>query len=98
MLFQCFESIAKIAFHRSAKANPVDEEFCVMLSQMAVHSAMRGKTNMSIAYIGGTFVNLPLSKLQGRKHVDLDSDMYKALLSNNGQKAAASATKVMNEK
>lgn len=40
----------------SAPAEPHDEEFCVLLAQMAVHAAMAGKTCITIAHISGGFL------------------------------------------
>lgn len=51
---------------RSAPALASDEEFCVMLAQMAAHAGMSGKTDCVVGYVGSSFVCLPLERIAVR--------------------------------
>ena len=78
---------------RSAPADPHDEQFCATLAQMAVHAGMAGKTCLTVAHLPEDFAHLPLDKLQGRKHVDLNGTTYQTMLRNVGQPACLNCTK-----
>jgi 6-phosphofructokinase 1 len=75
---------------RAAPASPFDEEFCVLLAQMAVHAAMTGKTNVCVGFLSGQFALIPLEKLKGRKHVDLNGMLYSTMVASIGQPACLS--------
>ena len=70
---------------RSAKANPEDAVFAVILAQMAVHAAMAGKTNLLVGRVNHRFVHIPIRKaIEKRKKVDVAGVTYQAILDNTG--------------
>ena len=70
---------------RSAPANTVDSVFCVQVAQMAVHAAMRGKTNCTVGVVNGHFIVIPLERTTSeRKQVDSSSVSYQVMLDNTG--------------
>ena len=70
---------------RSAPATSADEEFCVSLAQNAAHTALSGKTNLTVGYVLNQFCLIPLNKLQGRKHIDITGPLFASLVQSVGQ-------------
>ncbi|MEN8191999.1 MAG: ATP-dependent 6-phosphofructokinase [Bacteroidota bacterium] len=71
---------------RSVPASPQDSLFCLRLSQMAVHAAMTGKTELLIGNLHDSLVHIPMQIIAtGRKRVDPDSDLWLSVLEATGQ-------------
>jgi 6-phosphofructokinase 1 len=71
---------------RSTPTVGSDGIFCIQLAQNAVHAAMAGKTNLSIAYMHGTFIHIPIKKaVSERKKVNPEKDLWINVLGATGQ-------------
>lgn len=71
---------------RSLPANAFDSEFCVLLSQQAVHAAMAGRTACCVTSWNGRFVVVPLSLMvEGRKQMNPRSEEWQRVLMSTGQ-------------
>ena len=47
---------------------------------------MAGKTGLVISYLNGQFVHVPMSEIaRGGKRLDLDGELWRAVLSSTGQ-------------
>lgn len=66
---------------RARPANPEDAVICDRLARHAVHAAMSGRTGLVVSYLHGQFVHVPIGLIaQGSKRVDLDGELYRAML------------------
>lgn len=73
---------------RGCPANTEDSLLCDRMGRHAVHAAMAGRTGLVISYLHGHFVHVPISVIaQGSKRVDLDGELWRAVLSSTGQPA-----------
>ena len=71
---------------RSVVADPDDRILCMQLAQAAAHAAMSGRSRMMVGLIGDRFAHVPLEEAcAGRKHLDLDGDLWQAVLASTGQ-------------
>jgi len=53
-----------------------------------VHAAMSGRTGLLISFLNGQFVHVPIDVIAaGGKRLDLDGELWRAVLSNTGQPA-----------
>jgi 6-phosphofructokinase 1 len=73
---------------RGCPANHEDALLCDRLGRHAVHAAMAGKTGMIVSFLHGQFVHVPIDLIaQGSKRVDLNGELWSAVLSSTGQPA-----------
>ena len=73
---------------RSVPANAADNFYCSQLAQHAVHAAMAGKTGLLAGRWHGAFVHIPIPlATQGRRKVDPQSELWRAVLESTGQPA-----------
>jgi 6-phosphofructokinase 1 len=71
---------------RGCPANTEDALLCDRMARHAVHAAMAGRTGLVISYLNGQFVHVPVSEIaQGGKHLDLEGELWRAVLSSTGQ-------------
>lgn len=71
---------------RGRPANTEDGLLCDRMGRHAVHAAMAGKTGLVISYLNGKFVHVPIDLIaQGGKRLELDGDLWRAVLSSTGQ-------------
>jgi 6-phosphofructokinase 1 len=71
---------------RGRAANSEDAVLCDRMGRHAVHAAMAGKTGLVISYLHGQFVHVPIGVIaQGSKRLDLDGELWRAVLSATGQ-------------
>jgi 6-phosphofructokinase 1 len=71
---------------RGCPANTEDALLCDRMGRHAVHAAMAGKTGLVISYLNGQFVHVPISVIaQGSKRLDLDGELWRAVLSSTCQ-------------
>jgi len=72
---------------RSVPAQGTDAIHCYLLARNAVHAAMAGRTNCVVGNLHGadyTLVPIALAAME-RQKVDLDGDLWKAVLDATGQ-------------
>ncbi len=73
---------------RGCPANTDDAVLCDRFARHAVHAAMSGRTGLVIGFLHGQFVHVPMSLITaGVKRVDLDGELWHAVLSSTGQPA-----------
>ncbi len=73
---------------RSAPANPSDSVYSSDLARNAVHAGMAGRTGLLIGYWNGEYTEVPLREvIVQRKEVDLEGDLWHAVLESTGQPA-----------
>lgn len=73
---------------RSASANPSDSVYSSDLARNAVHAGMAGRTGLLIGYWNGEYTHVPLREvIIRRKEVDLEDDLWYAVLESTGQRA-----------
>jgi len=73
---------------RGCPANTEDALLCDRMARHAVHAAMAGKTGLVISSLNGQFVHVPISEIvQGGKRLDLEGELWRAVLSSTGQPA-----------
>lgn len=73
---------------RGCAANTEDALLCDRMGRHAVHAAMAGSTGLVVSYLHGQYAHVPISNIaQGSRHVDLDSDLWRAVLSSTSQRA-----------
>ena len=73
---------------RGCPANTEDALLCDRLGRHAVHAAMSGRTGLVISYLNGQFVHVPIDVIAaGGKRLDLDGELWRAVLSSTGQSA-----------
>lgn len=71
---------------RSLPANAVDAEYCLRLSQQAVHAAMSGRTDLVVGYWNQRFTHVPIVRaVEKRKHVSPNGALWRAVLESTGQ-------------
>lgn len=71
---------------RGCPANEEDAVLCDRLARHAVHAAMAGKTGLVVSYLHGHFAHVPIHLIaSGGKRVDLDGELWRAVLSSTGQ-------------
>jgi 6-phosphofructokinase 1 len=71
---------------RSVPANSNDRVYCGFLGQSAVHAGLAGKTSMVVSKWNGLYVHIPLDLVtRKRKHIDLNSNFWRAVLESTGQ-------------
>ncbi|GMU51428.1 MAG: pyrophosphate--fructose 6-phosphate 1-phosphotransferase [Candidatus Xenobia bacterium] len=71
---------------RSAPANTVDSEYCLLLGHFAAHAGLAGMTDMTVGLWHQHFVHLPISVVtETRKQVDLEDEMWQSVLTMTGQ-------------
>ncbi len=74
---------------RSLPANALDAEYCLRLSQQAVHAAMSGRTDMVVGYWNQRFTHVPIARaVEKRKRVDPNGALWRAVLEATGQSPA----------
>jgi 6-phosphofructokinase 1 len=74
---------------RGLAANTEDAMLCDMLARNAAHAAMTGRTGLIIGLIHNRMVHVPVSMaIDGRKRVQLNSELWKAVLACTGQPVA----------
>lgn len=73
---------------RGRPANTDDAVICDRLGRHAVHAAMAGKTGLVVSFLHGQFVHVPIDLIaRGSKRLDLDGELWRAVLSCTGQPA-----------
>jgi 6-phosphofructokinase 1 len=73
---------------RGCAANTEDALLCDRLGRHAVHAAMSGRTGLVVSYLHGHFAHVPIDLIAaGGKRVDLDGELWRAVLSSTGQPA-----------
>jgi len=73
---------------RSAPANPSDAVYSSDLARNAVHAGMAGRTGLLIGYWNGEYTHVPIREVTARsKAVDLEGDLWHAVLETTGQPA-----------
>jgi 6-phosphofructokinase 1 len=73
---------------RGCPANTEDALLCDRMARHAVHAAMAGKTGLVISTLNGQFVHVPIAQItQGGKQLDLEGELWRAVLSSTGQPA-----------
>lgn len=73
---------------RGCPADTEDALLCDRLARHAVHAAMAGKSGLVISSLNGQFVHVPVDQITGgSKRLDLDSELWRAVLSSTGQPA-----------
>lgn len=71
---------------RGCPANNEDALLCDRMARHAVHAAMSGRTGLVISLLHGQFLHVPVSLIaQGGKQVDLNGELWRAVLSSTGQ-------------
>ena len=71
---------------RGCPANTEDALICDRMGRHAVHAAMAGKTGLVISFLNSQFVHVPISLIaQGSKCLDLDGELWRAVLSSTSQ-------------
>ena len=73
---------------RSGPAAAADSAFCLKLGADAIHAAMTGRTGMVVGTRHGSFVHIPMPLVtRGRRKVDPDGPLWRAVLETTGQPA-----------
>jgi len=73
---------------RGCPANTEDSLICDRMGRHAVHAAMSGRTGLVISFLHGHFAHVPIDVIAaGGKVVDLDGELWRAVLSSTGQPA-----------
>jgi len=71
---------------RAVVANTADAVYCGFLGRLAVHAGMAGKTGLMIGSVNDRYVHVPLPLVtRERKHIDIGSDYWQAVLDSTGQ-------------
>ena len=71
---------------RGCPANTEDSLLCDRMGRHAVHAAMAGKTGLVISFLHGQYVHVPIDVItQGSKRLDLDGELWRAVLSSTCQ-------------
>jgi 6-phosphofructokinase 1 len=83
---------------RSLPANALDAEYCLRLSQQAVHAAMSGRTDMVVGYWNQRFTHVPIARaVEKRKRVDPNGALWRAVLDSTGQFTAGAGDETMRD-
>ncbi|MGE4539366.1 MAG: ATP-dependent 6-phosphofructokinase [Desulfovibrio sp.] len=78
---------------RAVPANTADAVYCGFLGRLAVHAGMAGKTGIMIGSVNDHYVHVPLSLVtRERKHIDINSEYWQAVLDSTGQPRFAAQT------
>jgi 6-phosphofructokinase 1 len=73
---------------RGLAANTEDAVLCDMLARNAAHAAMAGCTGLIIGFLHNRMIHVPTGMAtDGRKKVELGSEIWKAVLASTGQPA-----------
>lgn len=73
---------------RGCAANTEDALLCDRMGRHAAHAAMAGKTGLVISLLHGQYVHVPISIIaRSSKHVRLDGELWRAVISSTGQPA-----------
>lgn len=73
---------------RGCPADTEDALLCDRMARHAVHAAMAGKTGLVISSLNGQFVHVPVALIaRGGKRLDLEGELWRAVLSSTGQPA-----------
>jgi len=73
---------------RSAPANPSDAVYSSDLARNAAHAGMAGRTGLLIGCWNGEYTHVPIREVTARsKSVDLEGDLWHAVLETTGQPA-----------
>lgn len=76
---------------RGCPANTEDSLLCDRMGRHAVHAAMSGRTGLVISFLNGKFVHVPIDLITaGSKRLDLDGELWHAVISSTGQPASFS--------
>ena len=76
-------------FIRGLAANTEDAVLCDMLARNAAHAAMSGRSGMIVGQVHNRFVHVPMGMAtQGRKKVELDGTLWKAVMAVTDQPPA----------
>jgi 6-phosphofructokinase 1 len=71
---------------RGCPANTEDALLCDRMARHAVHAGMAGRTGLVISFLNGQYVHVPVSEIaRGGKRLDLDGELWRAVLSSTGQ-------------
>ena len=71
---------------RSAPANTIDSEYCLLLGHFAAHAGLAGKTDMTLGMWHQRFVHLPIAVVtESRKRVDLEDELWQTVLTMTAQ-------------
>lgn len=74
---------------RGCPANTEDSLLCDRMGRHAVHAAMSGRTGLVISFLNGKFVHVPIGLITaGSKRLDLDGELWRAVISSTGQPAS----------
>ncbi|MEZ5965907.1 MAG: ATP-dependent 6-phosphofructokinase [Planctomycetota bacterium] len=72
---------------RSQAPAAVDAEYCLRLSQQAVHAGMSGRTDMVVGYWNQRFTHVPIARaVEKRKQIDPNGALWRAVLEATGQR------------
>jgi 6-phosphofructokinase 1 len=78
---------------RARPANTEDALLCDRMGRYAVHAAMAGKTGLVVSFLHGHFAHVPIGIIaQGSKRLDLEGELYRAVLASTVAARAASST------
>jgi 6-phosphofructokinase 1 len=73
---------------RGCPADTEDALLCDRMARHAVHAAMAGRTGLVVSSLNGQFVHVPISEIaRGGKRLDLEGELWRAVLSSTGQPA-----------
>ena len=73
---------------RGRAANTEDALLCDSMGRHAVHAAMSGRTGLVVSYLHGQFVHVPVHLItSGSQRLDLDGELWRAVLSSTDQPA-----------
>jgi 6-phosphofructokinase 1 len=73
---------------RGRAANTEDALLCDSMGRHAVHAAMSGRTGLVVSQLHGQFVHVPIDVItSGSKQLDLDGELWHAVLSSTDQPA-----------
>jgi 6-phosphofructokinase 1 len=71
---------------RGCAANTEDAVLCDRMGRHAVHAAMSGRTGLIASFLHGQFVHVPIDLIAaGGKRLDLDGELWRAVLAATGQ-------------
>lgn len=74
---------------RGCAANTEDALLCDRMGRHAVHAAMSGRTGLVISFLNGQFAHVPIDVIAaGGKRLDLEGELWRAVLSSTGQPAS----------
>ncbi len=71
---------------RSLPPTAVDAEYCLRLSQQAVHAGMSGRTDLVVGYWNQRFTLVPIARaVEKRKQVNPNGALWRAVMESTGQ-------------